>query len=178
MSTVLVCLKVSAVHKMFTYILPSMHNFLDSQPQNPNKGYYRQIDSSSHSQASNSSHTYRPAMSSEKDSGCYKDDGMPTAGVLHSTSSTSFDDTMRTTDDLVLESNMDSPPITALKDIPCSNSAPPLPPKPQYKNICKVLRRMASADLQSSDDQQSNTLPPQPSAADQSRFDIPYKWYI
>ena len=172
MRAVLVCLKVSAVHKMYAYILPSMHNILDSQPQNPNKGYYRQIDSSSHSQASNSSHTYRPAMSPEKDSGCYKDDGMATAEVPHSTSSTSFDDTMQTTDDLVLESNMDSPPTTALRDIPRSNSAPPLPPKPQYENVRKVL---ASADLQNSDDQKSNTLPPQPSAAharDQSRFDI------
>ena len=166
MSTVLVCLKVSAVHKMITYTLPSMHNFLDSQPQNPNKGYYRQIDSSSDSQASKSSHTYRPAMS---------DNGMPT-------SSTSFDVTMlQKTDDLVLESNMDSPPTTALKDIPRSNSAPPLPPKPQYVNVRKVPRRMASAYLQSSYDQQSNTLPPQPLAVyarDQSRFDIYLSYYV
>ena len=139
------------------YVLSAVHNFA---MQNPSKDYYRQIDSSSHSQTSCSNHTYKPALSSQKDSDCYKD--IPTAEVPHSTSSTSFDDTIQTTDDLALESNT---PTTALRDMPHSNSPPSLPPKPVYENIRKVPRRMASANPQYNDDQQSNALPPQPSAA-------------
>lgn len=145
--------------------------------QNPSKDYNRQIDSSSHSLTSYPSHTYRPATSCEKDNGCYKDDDLLTVEVPHSTSSTSFDATLRTTENLTLESNMVNSPTTALRDIPHSNSPPSLPPKPQYENVRRAPRRMASADQQISD-KQSNTLPSQPSAAhrsppkDQCRFDI------
>ena len=110
-------------------------------------------------------------MSCEKDNGCYKDE------VPHSTSSTSFDATLQTTEDLTLESNMANSPTTALRDIPHAKSPPSPPPKPQYENVSKVFRKTASADQQSNY-KQSSTLPSQPSAAhgptpkDQCRFDI------
>ena len=137
--------------------------------QNPSKDYYRRIDSSSRSLTSYSSHTYRAAMSCEKDNGCHRDD------VPHSTSSTSFDVTLQTTDDLALEGNTANFPTTALRDMLHSKSPPSLPPKPLYEN---VSRRMASADQHDSY-KQNNTLPSQPYASaaygltpiDQCRFE-------
>ena len=106
--------------------------------------------------------TYRSAMSCEKDSGFHKDNV--------ATSFYFFDATIRTTEDLMLESNM-------ARDIPHSKSSSSPLLKPKHQNVSKVFRKMASADQQDSY-KQSNTLPSQPSAAhwptpkDQCGFDI------
>ena len=92
--------------------------------------------------------------------------------VPHSTSSTSVDATLRPTEDLTFESNMEKSPTTALRNISHSKSPPSLPPKPQYENV----RRVPAGQHNSY--KQNNTLPSQPSAAhgptpiDQCRFGI------
>ena len=147
-----------------------MHDLLGSGMRNPDQDHYKQIDSPSHyhSQSSYPNHACNRPIS------CSSDGGTLTIGQPHSTSTLPFDDPCTQTKDEPLFKGHS--PTTALGYKTRSHSIPPpLPPKPDYQNVAKVRRRIAS-DAQSYNGGHQSNLPPQSAtmhgtkAKDQRRF--------
>ena len=144
-----------------------MHDLPESGMQNPDQDHYKQIDSTSYSQSSYQNQACNRPIS------CSSDGGTLTIGRPHFTSTLPFDDPTQTKDESLFKGHS---PTTALGYKTRSHSIPPpLPPKPEYQNVAKVRRRIAS-DAQSYNGGHQSNLPQQSAtmhgakARDQRRF--------
>ena len=128
------------------------------------------IDSPTHDQSSHPNHACSQSRS------CNSDGDTPTLGQPYSTATLPFDGPTETKDESLFSNDKGYPPTMALKDKIRSHSLPPpLPPKPDYQNVAKLCRRIASDSQSHNNDHQRNP-PPQSSIAcgdkakDQRRF--------
>ena len=146
-----------------------MHDLSGSGMRNPDQDHYKQIDSPSHYHSQSS----YPNQACNRPISCSSDGGTLTIGQPHSTSTLPFDDPTQTKHESLFKGH--SPTMALGYKTRSHSTPPPLPPKPEYRNVAKVRGRIAS-DAQSYNGGHQSKLPPQSStmhgakAKDQRRF--------